>query len=124
MKAGIIPVIAPLGVDERGQTFNCNADTAAGAVAAALKAHRLLLLTDVKGVLNKQGELMPEVSVDQVRDLMADGTVYGGMIPKLETAISAVKEGVDASIVLDGRVPHALLLELFTSGGAGTLIRV
>ncbi|CAM9453230.1 unnamed protein product [Phaeothamnion confervicola] len=124
IQAGIIPVIAPIGVDERGQTYNCNADTAAGAIASALKANRLLLLTDVKGVLDKEGRLLQELTLEDVNNLMQDGTIYGGMIPKLDTALRAVQEGVGASIVLDGRVKHALLLELFTSGGAGTLIKL
>eukprot|EP00611_Tribonema_gayanum_P026298 TRINITY_DN621_c1_g1_i2.p1 TRINITY_DN621_c1_g1~~TRINITY_DN621_c1_g1_i2.p1 ORF type:complete len:276 (-),score=136.50 TRINITY_DN621_c1_g1_i2:238-1065(-) len=121
--AGIIPVIAPIGVDERGQTYNCNADTAAGAIAGALKANRLLLLTDVKGVLSKEGELFEELTTERVSELMRDGTITGGMIPKLNTAVNAVKAGVGAAIILDGRARHALLLELYTSGGAGTLIK-
>ncbi|CAM9213940.1 unnamed protein product [Chrysoparadoxa australica] len=123
LDADIIPVIAPIGVDLRGQTYNCNADTAAGSIAAALKANRLLLLTDVKGVLNKDGKLLPELTIANVEELKEDGTITGGMIPKLNTAVEAVTGGVGASIVLDGRVRNALLLELYTSGGAGTLIK-
>ncbi|WP_044558625.1 acetylglutamate kinase [Azospirillum sp. B4] len=120
--AGLIPVIAPIGYGPHGETFNINADTAAGAVAAAVNAKRLLLLTDVAGVLNKDKQLVPELSVDQARTLIADGTASGGMIPKIETCIQAVENGVDASVILDGRVPHAILMEIFTEGGAGTLI--
>lgn len=122
-KSDIIPVIAPIGVSLEGETYNINADTAAGAIAAAMKAKRLLLLTDVSGVLDKQGKLMEELSVADARRLMTDGTISGGMIPKLETCISAVENGVEAVVVLDGRVPHAVLVELFTEHGAGTLIQ-
>ncbi len=121
--SGLVPVIAPIGFGEAGETFNINADTAAGAIAAAVKATRLLMLTDVAGVLDEQGTLLPELSVSQVRELMRDGTISGGMIPKLETCIEAVEGGVDAAVILDGRVPHALLLEIFTPHGVGTLIR-
>ncbi|MDE1173065.1 MAG: acetylglutamate kinase [Parvibaculaceae bacterium] len=122
-KSDIIPVIAPIGISPEGDTYNINADTAAGAIAAAMKAKRLLLLTDVSGVLDKQGKLMEELSVDEARRLMTDGTITGGMIPKLETCIDAVESGVEAVVVLDGRVPHAVLVELFTEHGAGTLIQ-
>ncbi len=122
-KSDIIPVIAPIGISPEGDTYNINADTAAGAIAAAMKAKRLLLLTDVSGVLDKQGRLMAELSVDEARRLMTDGTITGGMIPKLETCIDAVESGVEAVVVLDGRVPHAVLVELFTEHGAGTLIQ-
>jgi len=121
--AGIVPVIAPLGFGEAGETYNINADTAAGAIAAAVKAARLLMLTDVAGVLDKSGALLDDLSVHQVHALMADGTISGGMIPKLETCVDAVNQGVEAAVILDGRVPHALLLEIFTAGGAGTLVR-
>ena len=121
--AGMIPVIAPIGAGEAGETYNINADTAAGAVAAAVKATRLLMLTDVAGVLDKSGALLETLSVDQVRALMADGTIHGGMIPKLETCLDAVEKGVEAAVILDGRVPHALLLETFTAHGVGTIIR-
>jgi acetylglutamate kinase len=118
----IIPVIAPIGVGAGGETYNINADTVAGAVAAAAGASRLLLLTDVIGVLDKAGELIQELKADQVEQLRADGTITGGMIPKLETCVRAVNEGVEAAVILDGRVPHSMLLEIFTGGGIGTLI--
>ncbi|MBI1338873.1 acetylglutamate kinase [bacterium] len=117
-----IPVVAPVGVSADGHNFNINADTAAGAVAAALKASRLLLLTDVAGVLDKQGALVKQLSSADARRLISDGTAKGGMIPKLETAIQAVEKGVEAAVILDGREPHALLMELFTAHGAGTLV--
>ncbi|MDO9245546.1 MAG: acetylglutamate kinase [Phenylobacterium sp.] len=117
-----IPVIAPIGVSEEGQTFNINADTVAGALAGALKAKRMLLLTDVTGVLGADGELIREMSVAEARDAIATGVASGGMIPKLETAIAAVESGVEAVVILDGRRPHAMLVELFTEHGAGTLI--
>ncbi|HZH26531.1 MAG TPA: acetylglutamate kinase [Azospirillaceae bacterium] len=119
----LIPVIAPIGVGEDGETYNINADTVAGAVAGALKADRLLLLTDVAGVMDKEKRLIPEMTLSAARGYMADGTITGGMIPKLETCISAVEQGVGAAVILDGRVPHAVLLEIFTEGGVGTLIR-
>jgi len=118
----IIPVIAPVGVGDDGRRYNVNADTAAGAVAAALQAKRLLLLTDVAGVLDKQGQLMREIRRDRVDDLMQDGTISGGMIPKLETAAKAVNMGVGGAVILDGRAKHALLMELFTEHGAGTFV--
>ena len=118
-----IPVIAPIGVSAEGQTYNINADTVAGALAGALAAKRMLLLTDVAGVLGKDGELIRELTVDQARAAIADGVATGGMIPKLETAISAVEQGVEAVVILDGRRPHAMLVELFTEFGAGTLVR-
>jgi acetylglutamate kinase len=122
-QAGMIPVIAPIGVGPNGETYNINADTVAGAVAAALGAARLLLLTDVAGVLDKDGELIAELDPARVRALMNDGTISGGMIPKLETCVEAVEEGVGAAVILDGRVAHAMLLEIFTDRGIGTLIR-
>lgn len=120
--AGMIPVVAPIGVDEAGQTYNINADTMAGAVAAALGAERLLLLTDVAGVLDKQGVLLTDLDPSRIATLRADGTVTGGMIPKLETCVTAVEGGVGAAVILDGRVPHAMVLEIFTASGAGTLV--
>ncbi len=122
-QSGMIPVIAPIGIGANGETYNINADTVAGAIAAALGAARLLLLTDVAGVLDKQGELISELTVRQVRALRQDGTVSGGMIPKLETCVNAVETGVEAAVILDGRVPHSLLLEIFTDGGIGTIVR-
>jgi acetylglutamate kinase len=120
----IIPVIAPLGLDDGGQTFNINADTVAGAVAGSVHATRLLLLTDVEGVLDKDGQLIPEISLEEARMLMGDGTITGGMIPKLETCIRAVEEGAEAAVIIDGRVPHGVLLEMFTEHGTGTLLRM
>ncbi len=120
--AGLIPVIAPVGTGENGETYNINADTAAGAIAGALNANRLLMLTDVPGVLDKNKKLMPDLSLGQVQALIADGTISGGMIPKVETCVEAVTLGVKGATILDGRVPHALLLELFTDGGIGTII--
>jgi acetylglutamate kinase len=118
-----VPVIAPIGVSEAGQTFNVNADTVAGAVAGALKAKRMLLLTDVKGVLDKNGNLIRQMTVAEAFEAIRSGVATGGMIPKLETAIAAVDEGVEAVVILDGRRPHAMLVELFSEHGAGTLIR-
>jgi len=120
--SGMIPVIAPLGVGPQGETYNINADTVAGAVAGAVGASRLLLLTDIIGVLDKEKNLVPELSAERTRALMADGTITGGMMPKLETCIHAVESGVDAAVILDGRVPHSMLLEIFTDRGIGTLI--
>ncbi len=122
-ESNIIPVIAPLGIGSRGETFNINADTAAGAVAAAVGAERLLMLTDVPGVLDSKGVLIPEMTATQVRARIRDKTISGGMIPKVETCLDAVKGGVEAAVILDGRVPHALILEIFTEHGVGTLIR-
>jgi acetylglutamate kinase len=121
--AGMIPVIAPIAVGEDGETYNINADTMAGAIAAALGAARLFLLTDVAGVLNKDKQLLTDLRPADIEQLQQDGTISGGMIPKLETCIHAVEAGCEAAVVLDGRVPHAMLLEIFTSRGAGTLIR-
>ena len=121
--ANVIPVIAPIGHGPGGTTYNINADTAAGAVAAAASAERLLMLTDVPGVLNKSGKLIEEMTAAQVRARIKDGTIHGGMIPKVETCLNAVKGGVEAAVILDGRVPHALILEIFTEHGVGTLIR-
>jgi acetylglutamate kinase len=121
-RSDIIPVIAPIGVGEDGATYNINADTVAGAVAAAVKAARLLLLTDVTGVLDKERKLLTELTSEDALGLIADGTIKGGMIPKIETCLDAVEGGVEAAVIIDGRVPHAILLELFAEG-AGTLIR-
>src|SRR5690242_5294474 len=122
MKSELIPVIAPIGAGPKGETYNINADTVAGAVAGAMKAERMILLTDVEGVLDGDGKLIPKLSIADARRLIADGTISGGMIPKIETAIEAVEGGVKAAVILDGRIPHVLLLELFTEHGAGTLI--
>lgn len=121
--AHAIPVIAPLGMGREGETFNVNGDTAAGAIAGALKADRLLLLTDVAGVKDKDGNVLTEIAPSKITDLIADGTIAGGMIPKTETALSAMNDGVRAVVILDGRAPNACLLELFTDHGAGSLIR-
>ena len=118
-----VPVIAPIGVGADGQTYNINADTVAGALAGALKAKRMLLLTDVAGVLDPEGEIIRELNLDEARGAIASGVAGGGMIPKLRTAIAAVEAGVEAVVILDGRRPHALLVELFTEHGAGTLVR-
>ncbi|WP_294274016.1 acetylglutamate kinase [uncultured Sphingomonas sp.] len=120
---GIIPVIAPVAIGLDGNTYNINADTMAGAIAGRLGASRFFLLTDVAGVLDKQGELMTDLNPARIAELRSDGTISGGMIPKLETCVSAVEAGVDAAVILDGRVPHGMLLEIFTKQGAGTLVR-
>ena len=119
-KEGFIPVVAPVGVDADGHTYNVNADTAAGAIAEALAAEKLILLTDVEGVLGDDKRLIQQMSAGDVRRAITDGTVKGGMIPKLECAVQALERGVTAAHVIDGRVPHALLLEIFTDGGVGT----
>ncbi len=118
----VIPVIAPIGYGENGETYNINADTFAGAIAAAIGARRLLLLTDVAGVLDSEGNIQTRLTEKDVKALIDDGAIVGGMIPKVETCLDAVNGGVGAAVILDGRVPHALLLELFTEHGAGTLI--
>ncbi|MEP1573880.1 acetylglutamate kinase [Roseibium album] len=123
LKEAIIPVVAPVAHGEDGETYNINADTAAGAIAGSLNAKRLLFLTDVPGVLDKDGNLIKQLSVAKARELMKDGTISGGMIPKVETCIEALDKGVEGVVILNGKVPHAVLLELFTDGGAGTLIR-
>jgi acetylglutamate kinase len=121
--AGMIPVIAPIAPGADGETYNINADTMAGAIAAALGAARLFLLTDVPGVLDKDKNLLTDLTPADIARLQADGTISGGMIPKLETCVHAVEAGCEAAVVLDGRVPHAMLIEVFTARGAGTLIR-
>jgi acetylglutamate kinase len=123
LKAELIPVLAPVCSAADGQTYNVNADTFAGAIAGALNAKRLLLLTDVPGVLDKDKKLITELTVEQCRHLIADGTITGGMIPKIETCIYAIEKGVEAVVILDGKIPHAVLIELFTDHGSGTLIR-
>ncbi len=121
--AGIIPVVAPLGVGRDGQTYNVNGDTAAGALSGALQADRLLLLTDVSGVKGKDGDVLTAMTPQEVRDLIAEGVIAGGMIPKTETALAAIEAGVRAVVIIDGRVPNACLMELFTEQGAGSLIK-
>ncbi|WP_262028372.1 acetylglutamate kinase [Microvirga sp. Mcv34] len=123
LQAELIPVLAPVATGHDGQTYNVNADTFAGAIAGAMTAKRLLLLTDVPGVLDKNKNLIPEMTIEDCRRLIADGTITDGMIPKIETCIYALEKGVEAVVILDGKVPHAVLLELFTDHGAGTLIR-
>ena len=118
----LIPVLAPVAQGSDGETYNVNADTFAGAIAGALKAKRLLFLTDVPGVLDKNKQLIKELSIAQIHDLIADGTITGGMIPKVETCIYAIEQGVEGVVILDGKTPHAVLVELLTDHGAGTLI--
>ena len=123
LKSDLIPVVAPVGVGRQGETYNVNADTAAGAIAGALKAERLLLLTDVEGVKDAEGDVITDLSPEQCRRMIDDGVIRGGMIPKVQTALDAIDWGVSAAVILDGRAPHACLLELFTAHGAGTLLR-
>ena len=123
-EADMIPVIAPLGAGDNGETFNINGDTVAGSIAANLKADRLLLLTDVSGVKNAKGEVLTELTPEKIRELTASGVIARGMIPKTETALMAIEGGVRAVVILDGRAPNACLLELFTDHGAGSLIRI
>ena len=118
----LIPVIAPIGVGPEGETLNINADTFAAALATALKAKRLLLLTDVEGVLDRHGNLIKSLSTAEAQELIEDGTISGGMMPKIESCLDVIAEGVEAVVIINGKVPHALLLELFTEHGAGTLI--
>ena len=122
IQAGMIPVIAPIGLGDGGMTYNINADTAAGAIAGAIGASRLLMLTDVAGVRDKDGEHIARLSISKARALISDGTVHGGMIPKVETCIEAVEAGAEAAVIMDGRSAHAALVELFTEEGIGTLI--
>ena len=119
---GFIPVVAPVALGADGETYNINADTMAGSIAGAMGASRFFLLTDVAGVLDKTGELLTDLNAERIAELKADGTISGGMIPKVETCVSAVAQGVDAAVILDGRVPHGMLLEIFTEQGAGTLV--
>ena len=123
-KAGMIPVVAPVAIGPDGESYNINADTMAGFLAIATGAERLFLLTDVAGVLDKQKALLSDLTPSQITLLQTDGTISGGMIPKLQTCIDAVEGGVDAAVILDGRVPHAMLIEIFTKQGAGTLVRL
>lgn len=122
-KDDFIPVIAPIGVDDNGHAYNINADSVAGKLAEVLNAEKLLLLTNITGVLNKDGQLLTGLSTQDVNDLIADGTIYGGMLPKIDCALSAVGSGVCSAHIIDGRVPHAVLLELLTDEGVGTLIK-
>lgn len=122
LESDFIPVIAPIGVGSEGETYNINADTAAGAIAGALNACKLMMLTDVPGVLNKAGELISEISISEAQHLMRDGTIHGGMIPKIETCIEALAQHAQCAHILDGRIPHVLLIETFTAHGAGTMV--
>ncbi len=121
-RSDITPVIAPIGIGHSGETLNINADTAAGAIAAAVGAKRLLMLTDIEGVLDRNGKLISQMTMAEARRYIADGTIRGGMIPKIETCLEAVGKGVEGAVIVDGRVPHTLLLELFTEHRAGTLV--
>ena len=122
MSHDMMPVVAPIGLGDDGMTYNINADTAAGAIAGAIGATRLLMLSDVAGIKDKNGDLISRVNLEQAHTLIADGTVTGGMIPKLETCIQAVEDGAEAAVIMDGRTPHAVLVELFTEHGIGTMI--
>jgi len=122
-ESDITPVIAPIGVGPNGETLNINADTAAGAIAGAMGAKRLLMLTDIKGVLDENGQLIAKMTATEARALIKKGVIKGGMIPKVETCLDAIDDGVEAAVIIDGRIPHAVLLELFTQHGAGTLIQ-
>ena len=122
MRHDMMPVVAPIGLGDDGMTYNINADTAAGAVAGAIGASRLLMLSDVAGIQDKNGNLIERVNLKQAKELISNGTVTGGMIPKLETCIKAVEDGAEAAVIMDGRAPHAILVELFTEHGIGTMI--
>lgn len=122
MSHDMMPVVAPIGLGDDGMTYNINADTAAGAVAGAIGASRLLMLSDVAGIQDKDGNLIERVNLKQAKELISNGTVTGGMIPKLETCIKAVEDGAEAAVIMDGRAPHAILVELFTEHGIGTMI--
>jgi acetylglutamate kinase len=122
VSAGFIPVIAPVGVDKAGNSYNINADLVAGKVAEVLKAEKLMLLTNIAGLLDKSGQILSGLTTAQVDELIADGTIYGGMLPKIRCALDAVKGGVRRAHIIDGRVPNAVLLEIFTNEGVGTLI--
>ncbi len=123
LDAGIVPVIAPIGIGTRGESYNINADIAAGAIAGALHAHRFLLLTNVAGVLDADKKLIAELTPKRAKEMIKDGIIAGGMIPKVETCLLAVESGSDGAVILDGRTPHAALVELFTNEGSGTLVR-
>jgi len=122
-KSDVIPVIAPIGVGENGETYNINADTAAGAVAAAIGASKLIMMTDIAGVLDSSDTLMTEIAAETARSMIADGTIHGGMIPKIETCLNTIEHGTQSATILDGRIPHVLLLEIFTEHGVGTMIK-
>lgn len=122
VKGDFIPVIAPIGVGSNGESYNINADLVAGKVAEALKAEKLMLLTNIAGLMDKQGQVLTGLTTEQVNELIADGTIYGGMLPKIKCALDAVQGGVNSSHIIDGRVPNAVLLEIFTDSGVGTLI--
>ena len=122
LQSDLVPVISPIGFDKSFETFNINADIMAGSVASNINSERLILLTDVDGVLDKKGNLLTEISLDDIKKLIKNGTISGGMIPKIETCVNAVKKGVKAAVILNGKVPHAILLEIFTERGVGTLI--
>ncbi len=124
IEGGVIPVISPIAAGTDGQTYNVNADTMAGAIAGALDARRFFLLTDVPGVLNSEGEMLTELDRTEIDNLVEEGTISGGMLPKVETCLKAAEQGVNGAVILDGRVKHAILLEIFTERGAGTLIRI
>ena len=123
IKDDYIPVIIPMGLDEKGSAYNINADTAAGAIARSIKSRRLMLLTDIDGVLDSDDKLIPEISTIEAKELINKETIHGGMIPKIQTCINAINNGVRAVVILDGRKPHSILFELFSDRGAGTLIR-
>ena len=122
IKSDFVPVISPIGYGENHETYNINADTMAGAVSASILSERLILLTDVKGVLDKKGGILTQIKLNEVDSLIKDGTISGGMIPKVQTCVEAVKNGVKAAVILDGRLAHSVLLEIFTEHGVGTLI--
>ena len=122
VSGNFIPVIAPIGVGENGESYNINADLVAGKVAEALQAEKLMLLTNIAGLMNKRGEVLTGLSTEQVDELIADGTIYGGMLPKIRCALEAVQGGVNSAHIIDGRVPNAVLLEIFTDTGVGTKI--
>ena len=122
LQSDLVPVISPIGFDKSFETFNINADIMAGSIASNINSERLILLTDVDGVLDKKGNLLTEISLDDIKKLIKNGTISGGMIPKIETCVNAVKKGVKAAVILNGKVPHAILLEIFTERGVGTLI--
>ena len=123
IKDDYIPVIIPMGLDEKGSAYNINADTAAGAIARSIKSRRLMLLTDIDGVLDSDDKLIPEISTIEAKELIDKETIHGGMIPKIQTCINAINNGVRAVVILDGRKPHSILFELFSDKGSGTLIR-